>query len=178
VITLDGQHVGDTGPSVGVHNLVIEKNIFCNWGGSILVKGNSAQITNVELLDNDVQEVAHSEALIVHADAASAASVRLQRNRLFNALALPGALMRIGESADSRSTARQSLDDSNSVGVRVTYSNPQRCVASYDAAMGGPATCAAFIEQVRAQSQTNWRPEFTTAAVNAYLRGGFDLAFE
>lgn len=38
--------------------------------------------------------------------------------------------------------------------------------------LGKPAEIDAFIAEARVQSKTNWRPEFTAAVVNDWLRAG------
>jgi hypothetical protein len=178
VMTLDGQHVGDTISSIGVHGLVIEKNIFFNWGGSILVKGNASQITHIDLVGNDLQELVGSQPLVEFIDAASAASVHSKGNRLYSRLAPALAWVRIRESAVSRSAEQLPLGDSIAAGVRVSYLDPERSPASYSRSKGAAETYAAFITEVRAQSKANQHHEFMTAAVNHYLRGGFNLVFE
>lgn len=58
------------------------------------------------------------------------------------------------------------------------FKDPDRTLASYNASLGGEESFDAFSEQVRKQSKTNWRPEFTAEAVIAYFREGFEPALE
>jgi len=53
------------------------------------------------------------------------------------------------------------------------YSDPGRTVESYMATLGKPATLDAFIAAAEAQSKQNWKPAYTAAAVNAYVRAGY-----
>ena len=54
-----------------------------------------------------------------------------------------------------------------------TYVDPNRSVGSYNASLGGVGTTAAFLAEARKQSRDNWRPQYTAAAVNSYIRAGF-----
>jgi hypothetical protein len=51
-----------------------------------------------------------------------------------------------------------------------------RTIGSYMVSLGMTGTTDAFINQARLQSKDSWRPEFTAAAVNDYLRAGAELA--
>jgi len=50
---------------------------------------------------------------------------------------------------------------------------PGRDVDSYHKSLGREGAFDAFMAEVRKQSELNWRPEYTAAAVNAYIREGF-----
>ena len=54
------------------------------------------------------------------------------------------------------------------------FVDPERSVASYNKSLGGEATFDAFANEVRKQSKTNWRKEYTAQAINAYIRAGFE----
>jgi hypothetical protein len=56
------------------------------------------------------------------------------------------------------------------------FKDPDRTFASYNASLGGDETFEGFAQQVRKQSKTNWRKEFTAEAVIAYFREGFQPA--
>ncbi|MCC6660584.1 MAG: right-handed parallel beta-helix repeat-containing protein [Phycisphaerales bacterium] len=53
---------------------------------------------------------------------------------------------------------------------------PTRDVAAYNASLGGPATIEDFLARARQQSKLNWNPEYTAAAVNTWMRAGFEIA--
>jgi hypothetical protein len=173
VITLDGQHVGDTSSSIGVHNLVIEKNIFCNWGGSILVKGNSAQITNVELLDNDVQSTTWPGTLLEYPVASSVSAFHSSGNRFYCQLSPLATWTNIGFVAHTIDYWLSQVGDGTSAAQQVSYADPARSAATYNATLGGVSSLAAFLSDVRQQSSTHWRPELMAVRANRYLRRGF-----
>jgi hypothetical protein len=61
------------------------------------------------------------------------------------------------------------------VAAEADFPDPKRTVETYMASLGLEPTLEAFIAEVRKQSKANWRPEFTAAAVNGYVRAGFGL---
>ena len=60
-------------------------------------------------------------------------------------------------------------------GTAISYPDPDRTVETYHASLGKPATFAAFIDEARKQSKANWRPEYTAAAINDWIRTGFGI---
>jgi hypothetical protein len=56
---------------------------------------------------------------------------------------------------------------------RMEYPDPDRTVELYNAHLGNGGTFEAFIAKVRSQSKMNWQPEYTTAAINSWIRAGF-----
>jgi hypothetical protein len=60
-------------------------------------------------------------------------------------------------------------------GNAISYPDPDRTVESYHASLGKPATFSSFIDEARKQSKANWRPEYTAAAINDWIRAGFGL---
>ena len=53
------------------------------------------------------------------------------------------------------------------------FVDPTRDIASYNASIGGQASVAAFLAEVRKQRKGQVRYEYTSRAVNKYLREGF-----
>ena len=53
--------------------------------------------------------------------------------------------------------------------------DPVRTIESYMAHLGLEPTLDTFIKEVRKQSRANWRNQFTTLAVNDWVRQGFGL---
>ncbi len=67
---------------------------------------------------------------------------------------------------------------SNEVGAQNTpasFPNADRTVAAYMASLGLEPSLERFLEEARKQTRTNWRPEFTAAAVNRWIREGFGM---
>jgi hypothetical protein len=63
----------------------------------------------------------------------------------------------------------------NSQLVQLSYPAPNRSIGGYHASIGGAANTTAFMTEARKQSKDFWRPQYTAAAVNNYLRAGFGL---
>lgn len=75
-----------------------------------------------------------------------------------------------------RLSFEQWLERSSEQGASVqeiSYPDPERRLGDYHGSLGREATSEAFLEQAREQSKFNWRVEYTSAAVNDYLRAGF-----
>jgi hypothetical protein len=66
-------------------------------------------------------------------------------------------------------------DEPNTVG---DFPDPERNLESYLTLIGETATLDSFLEEARTQSRGNWRPEFTAAVINNYVREGFGVVFE
>jgi hypothetical protein len=79
-----------------------------------------------------------------------------------------------GEACGLEAWTKKSGEQS-AVRKKIAYPDPNRTVETYNASLGGKPTFDGFIREVRKQSKTNWRKEYTAAAVNAYVREGFGV---
>ncbi len=66
--------------------------------------------------------------------------------------------------------------ETNATAAEIQFVDPDRTIATYMESLGEDGTYEAFIEQALLQSKYNWRGDYTAAAVNAYIRAGFELA--
>lgn len=57
---------------------------------------------------------------------------------------------------------------------RIDFVDPDRTIETYAASLGFAATYEAFMAEALLQSRLTWRSELTAAAVNAYVRAGFE----
>lgn len=55
-----------------------------------------------------------------------------------------------------------------------SFADPDRDLGTYHGALGGTATLGGFLQGARLQSRHNWRTEYTTDAISAYLRAGYN----
>jgi len=55
----------------------------------------------------------------------------------------------------------------------VSFEDSNRTIETYAATLGLGASYEAFMAEALQQSKYNWRPEFTAAVVNPYIRDGF-----
>jgi hypothetical protein len=75
----------------------------------------------------------------------------------------------------STSDWQQLFGDSGMTLTRQSYIDPDRTLASYNGSLGGDASVQGFIAEAHKQSRDNWRPQYTAAAVNDFIRAGFSI---
>jgi hypothetical protein len=174
-IALDGAYVGDVGPSAGVHNVVLAANIVFDWGWSLVVVGDGQQVTRVTMLANDLQDATHPAPLIFHDQPATLGAFSSAANRFFAVLLPDPEWTQIGPVAVPINQWTNLIGDSTSVSAQAAYADPHRSIASYQASLGKLPSLSAFLAEARKQGAASWRPEYTAANVNQYIRAGFGL---
>jgi hypothetical protein len=146
-------------------------------GGNMTFEGLAAQYGNVALNENVLQTTVTTSGLVVMGDTAIANPSRVTGGS--NTFWLTGASQSnwiwLGGGLVPFSSWLGSIGDTSSTAQFISYPQPQRNTASYNATLGGTATHDAFMAQCRLQSKDNWRAEYTAAAINAYIRAGFGL---
>jgi hypothetical protein len=157
----------------GVHNLTFSNNVVYDWNGYSRFTGNASQTSNVRLSHNWFQNRISLDPLIQHDQYSSTAGVS-STNNLFYSIAATGAWMRAGSNL-SLGQWKSIVHDLSSVGQQVNFPDPTRTIASYHASIGGVPALENFLIQARQQSRQYWRPQYTAAAVNDYIRAGFGL---
>lgn len=65
--------------------------------------------------------------------------------------------------------------DSGTQWGAVNYPDPSRTISSYMQSIGGSPTLDAFMARARVQERGHWAGQYTAAAVNTYVRGGFGM---
>jgi hypothetical protein len=168
-MVLDGDHVGDTSASIGIHGLRIDRNVIYAWDGGVYVEGDDVEVTDIEFRGNDVQNPTTRQPLLEHREAASTHGFTSVANRFF--AAVPQCA--IGAVPRTIAFWKVQVGDSTSAVQPAVYPDPDRSVASYHARIGGAASLEAFLEEAREQSWSRWRTRYTAAIVNRYLRRGF-----
>lgn len=172
-LILDGDAVGDNGPSAGIHDTAIVGNIVYDWGGGVLVEGALAQLTQLEFSRNSLQNAVLPEPLIAHAVAGTTAAVHAGDNRFFNQLAPANAWTKIARVPHSIDYWKAQVGDTTSVSEQVVYADPERSLSSYNVLVGGALGFDAFLAQARQQSRAHWRAVYMATRANRYLRAGF-----
>ena len=160
----------DPFPPADVH---FYSNILHDWPGTFLIQGDSTQITNVDLLSNDVQNRVSADFLIDHDTAGSTAGLDGGGNRFFSQLLPVGSWTLIGSTPHSVPYWMSQVGDTTSTQQQIAYVDPGRSAASYNASQGGIASHAAFMVQARQQSFAYWRPQYMAVSVDRYVRSGF-----
>lgn len=160
---------------MGVHNTLIERNIFYNWGGTVSVRGSSTQVRNITLRHNDFVDYMDPDQILRHSDSGSTGAVNSAHNRFYSTQPT-GTWMRIATTNYSLNGWKNQVGDTTSSALPASpYPAPERTVATYNQSLGGAASHEAFIAQARSQSKANWRPAYTAAAAIEYFREGFEL---
>jgi len=70
-------------------------------------------------------------------------------------------------------TWKQESKDKGSRIEKVEYPDPGRTIESYNASLGGKSAYLDFLGEVKQQSKAHWRPAYTAASVNHYVREGY-----
>jgi hypothetical protein len=172
-LTIVGDHDGDTYPSIGVHNLFIDHNVFRNWGGNLRIEGQPWQVTNIDLAVLDVQDLTHATPLIDHPQAGNTVNVQSGYNRFFSALTPSSGWSQLAQTNHTIDYWKTQVGDTTSTDGPVTYINPAASVGGYNGTLGGSTSLAAFLTEARKQSYVNWRPEYMAVRVNRYVRDSF-----
>jgi hypothetical protein len=176
VMQLDGEHVGEAGPSIGVHRLDIERNVVAGWGGSFVISGNAQQIKHIFFANNHLQDAVLPDPLLQHSHPSSTASIDSEGNSFHCPLSPAGNWTRIGQQFETIQYWMNQVGDDTSRVQAVAYHDPHRTPGTYNAYIGEIGSDQAFIDRIRIQSRSDWRPEFLAARVNRYLRSGFQVA--
>jgi hypothetical protein len=175
-LQLVGNCRGDTRPCIGVHDLLLEGNVICDWGGPLRIEGDARQLLRITLSRNDIVERSGRRVLIELVDRSSLAALRWSGNRLSSLHAPADAWVRLGGERCSLEEWLRLADDASPAAAPVAPPDPERDIAAYGRTLGAEDGAAAFLAGLRAQSRAAWRPEYTAAAVNRYVRAGFGLA--
>jgi len=200
VVLSTGRTIGGSPQSLGMHigctdGALVEGNIFAHkgYGGTSYSIDMSRAARNVTIRNNIVYNWRNG---YINIPTTNYSNVRVEGNILQDLL-YASVLQRHGGPLGSITYANNvyfsnasnwfyangstvNLDGwrsfSGEAGARaekVRFVDPDRDVAGYHATLGKPASLEAFIAEARKQSKTNWRPAYTAAAVNDYIRKGF-----
>lgn len=170
---LDGDALGDNGPSAGVHATEIRSNVFYRWGGGVLVEGDLSQITDLVFARNDLQNYVVPAPLFAQTLAGTATAIQSYENRFFNKAVPTDAWTEIQSIPHSMDYWKTQVGDTTSVIEEVSYPDPERSLADYNVVLGGTYGLDAFLAEARLQSFTNWRSAYTAAGASRYIRAGF-----
>jgi hypothetical protein len=162
-----------------VENTTFTNNIIYDWGGNLVdiqtaEGGKFQQPVNLQLIGNTFQGSGTDCILVHHSVPASLPGVSAGENKFFCTLPA-NAWFRVGGRNESLEQWKPQVRDATSAARQVQFPDPNRTIASYSASIGKERSLAAFLAEARLQSKANWRPAYTAAAVNAYIRAGFGM---
>ena len=161
----------------GVHcrNVTIRDNIIhgLKSGGSTFILSQVSRLRNITIASNQLQ-FPGLQTRLIRADAASPAECTFKDNVYFTGRD-PSQWFSIGRQERSFDAWTAEMGETGAARGEIPFPDPSRTVETYNASLGGEATFEAFLTEVKKQSKTNWRPQYTASAVNDYVRAGFGL---
>ena len=156
-----------------VHKVHVTGNVISDWRGPVQFLGGSASLSQIVFTGNVLQSRIDDEPAFELSNRSAAGSISSHGNRIF--YGVDGGWMRIESKRRDIAWWLDELSDTSSTRKRVSFDDSTRSVASWNQQQGGEASHEAFMKEVRKQSRSNWREEYTAPAVNRYVRAGFDL---
>ena len=157
-------------------NITIRDNLIYGYQGSgsargLQISSNLEEVENITISSNEFQYVTGSSNIILHRDWQEDRfeGFTYRNNKYYSTSSesdwfIPGDTLN-GWIRESGETGAES--------GRISYPYPDRTIKTYNDSLGGTASTEAFIEEVLNQSRYNWRPAYTAAGANNYIRAGF-----
>ena len=180
VILSYGSNVTNNSSAVGINDLTIRDNIVFDWYRAVntnsgLVPGGTGYnaLNGLVVANNDAQEVSSAQ-LVTHGGPYSASAERWEGNRYFDSTAASSGWF-VLNGATLSMESWQAQVEATAQKVKQGYADPGRDAADYNASIGGTGSLAAFLAECRLQSRTTWRPAYTAAPANAFVRDGYAL---
>lgn len=155
--------------------MTIRNNIVYNWNGHPLSinNTNTTRYDQVFVQNNTFVEPTSGRELI-NFQIPTLDRTRFTFSGNTYSSGAPGAvLFKIDERPQTPSQWMAASGETGVVNATVSFVDPNRTAGTYNASMGGTATLDGFLAQARLQSSRNWRPAYTAAALNDYIRAGF-----
>lgn len=153
-----------------VQNLTIQNNIIYDWRGGI--RFSTSALVGVKIQNNDVQQRVRPSELVNYFGASFSPETTYAGNH-WNSMASAGDWFIIGAMNQSYDQWLVTSGEKGATNSVVLYTDTDRNLASYSQTLGKEATFAAYMTEVRKQSQKNWRVEYVTKTPIAYIRQGF-----
>ncbi|MBR57318.1 MAG: hypothetical protein CMH54_04590 [Myxococcales bacterium] len=153
---------------LGVENVTIEDNVVYDYNGGLLRFAADTGWGDISAKANILQSVNGGGAIIKHLGPIEA--VFYASNQYYTPNShwyhTDGGYLDyatwLGDTGELGSTDTQ-----------LSFTDPDRNLASYHESIGKEGTYEAFLEAVVLQRRHHWDPAYTAEAVNAYLRAGF-----
>jgi hypothetical protein len=162
--------------SVGVNNVTVQNNTVYDWHQGLstnkdFLSGGTGYkaINDVVVKDNDFQTNSTSQIVLLNHARNAGEETWLGNDYWASAASNWFSIQSTLKSFNAWTAAVEPT----ATALQRDYVDPTRTAASYNAAQGGPATVAGFIEKARLQSKLNWNGAYTASPVINYVRGGF-----
>ncbi len=183
-LNVSSNDAADHALEVGIHDLTIANNIVNAWSGGMSISkyitGGSGytSLSGLVVTNNDFRSNT-TTTIIDHANSLRTSDESWSGNRydVPTASITRFKLLTTGTSASSVSftTWNAAVEAGTAVMGQLAYVDPNRSAATYNAAIGGATSTAAFLRGAREQSHALWRSAYTPKAVNDYVRAGFSV---
>ena len=138
------------------------------WINSNLNNGGLNDIRNITIRDNEIQMNSGSIDVIFIASSVVPKAM-LSGNKYFSSDSTSSWFTPGG----NFTSWLLSTKETDSETIEISYPDPSRTIESYHSSLGGIPSTEDFMDEVLLQSRQNWRPGFTAAAFNNYIREGF-----
>jgi hypothetical protein len=159
-------------------NVTVERNLVHDWRAGIRINGAGSTVSGLRLLGNKVQESTTTDSLLIHADSSSVASVVQAGDNRFHRQQGNSSWIQNGGSAITLQSWKTLVGDTTSSMQQLTFPEPSRDLASYNASRGRTGTYEAFVAELRLQSKDNWRTEYEAINVANWIRDGFGMTVQ
>ena len=154
-------------------NSLFARNVAYAWTGvALYIEGESTYQGHWLLEQNQLLQLDTSAPLIrVDNPPEDDNTIRWSENR-YGGEPAGQASVRVG-AANYSLPQWLALAGGSEIAPRDAFPDPERGIETYQASLGEEPTLAAFLASALEQSRSNWRPEYTAAAVNNYVRVEF-----
>ncbi|MCA9643714.1 MAG: right-handed parallel beta-helix repeat-containing protein [Polyangiaceae bacterium] len=165
-------HNNGYGISIGsgsASNITINDNLFYDLKGNGIILKPQSGWSNVAVTKNRIIDPTNGSCLIKHEG--SFAAVSYADNEYSS-----GSGQRFCVDGSDRDLAawKSASGESTAAAWSGSFSDPDRTLGSYSGTVGLPATIEGFLDAALKQSRLNWRTDLQAAAVNDYIRAGFN----
>jgi unsaturated chondroitin disaccharide hydrolase len=176
-LRVDGNEDYNPQQDVGINDLTFQHNTVYDWTygletDPLLVPGTTGRtgLNDVTFKDNEFQRMDFTP--VVAHEGPFASSEETWSGGVYDTSSSQSSLFAIGSTQMTLNDRRAQVEPTAQQ-QQIQYVDPNRTAATYNAAIGGTGTLAAFLTGARGQSMTNWQSAYTAPAVNNYVRAGF-----
>lgn len=152
------------------YGITFRRNIAYNWNGPGLRITPTYDSLAVE--DNVFQDLAYASRMVEVYNGPLAPGATFSGGR-YHSVRAAGSWFSVNNVSMGLASWLALSGETGAAAEIVPFPDPGRTLATYQSALGGVATTEGFLAQARLQSRDFWRPEYTAAAVNDYIRAGF-----
>lgn len=151
--------------------VTVQRNLFYRIRGRALRAMGSAGQTAMSILENTFVDPDQGACLIQHSG--DFGGYTYDGNRYYGSASEDSWFC--GDGGGSLAAWATTSGEANAEGIALPeYADPDRDIASYAATLGLDAALPAYLLEARGQSRLHFRPELGAAAINDYIRAGFE----